>query len=37
VSEENAAYRDGRWIEFRCFTNEADALEAAGIEDRPGG
>jgi ketosteroid isomerase-like protein len=29
-----AAYRDGRGVEFRWFTNEADALRAAGIEDR---
>ncbi len=32
-----AAYRDGKGIEFRWFTNEADALKAAGIDARPGG
>jgi ketosteroid isomerase-like protein len=29
-----AAYRDGKGVEFRWFTNEVDALSAAGIEDR---
>ena len=28
-----AAYRDGKGVEFRWFTNESDALRAAGIED----
>jgi hypothetical protein len=31
-----AAYRDGKGVEFRWFTNEADALRAAGIEDPAG-
>lgn len=29
-----AAYRDGKGVEFRWFTNEADALRAAGVEER---
>ena len=31
-----AAYRDGRGVEFRWFTDQAGALEAAGIEAQPG-
>jgi ketosteroid isomerase-like protein len=32
-----AAYRDGKGAEFRWFTDEADALRAAGIEDPASG
>jgi ketosteroid isomerase-like protein len=31
-----SVYRDGRGAEFRWFTDESEALKAAGIEDHPG-
>jgi hypothetical protein len=45
MSEENvqaarglldAFYLDGKGAEFRWFTDESEALKAAGIEDHPG-
>ena len=32
-----ASFRDGRWVEFRWFMSEGDALRSIGIGDEPGG